>query len=96
MKNYQNETTEVIDLNGGVMVPGFIDAHGHFLQQGLAKIVADLLPAPDGKVNSIAKVGEVDGVIETLKKWAEGTQESSEGKDGIKNTDQNFTDLLCL
>jgi predicted amidohydrolase YtcJ len=87
MKNYQNETTEVIDLNGGVMVPGFIDAHGHFLQQGLAKIVADLLPAPDGKVNSIAKVGKFDGVIETLQKWAEGRQESSDGKDGIKNTE---------
>jgi predicted amidohydrolase YtcJ len=76
MLKYQNETTEVIDLNGDVMVPGFIDAHGHFLQQGLAKIVADLLPPPDGKVNSIAGV---DGVIETLQKWAAVKEQDSEG-----------------
>jgi predicted amidohydrolase YtcJ len=81
MLKYQNATTEVIDLNGDVMVPGFIDAHGHFLQQGLAKVVADLLPPPDGKVESIAKV------IETLTEWAKGKQQSSEGNEEINNTD---------
>lgn len=33
LSKYQSDTTEIIDLNGSVMVPGFIDAHGHFLDK---------------------------------------------------------------
>ena len=36
------------------MIPGLIDAHGHVLGVGLQSISANLLPAPDGAVNSIA------------------------------------------
>jgi predicted amidohydrolase YtcJ len=35
-------------------VPGFVDAHSHFAGVGTQAIVANLLPAPDGAVNTIA------------------------------------------
>ncbi len=73
--HHKSDTTEIIDLNGSVMVPGFIDAHGHFLQQGLAKIVADLLPPPDGGVKTI------DEVVTVLKEWATGKQQGSDGSE---------------
>lgn len=46
--------TQVFDLKGRTMVPGFIDPHGHLFMQGIAAAVADLLPPPDGPVDSIA------------------------------------------
>jgi predicted amidohydrolase YtcJ len=52
----KSDTTQIIDLNGKVMVPGFIDAHGHMFGQGIATTVAGLLPPPDGDVDSIAKL----------------------------------------
>ena len=39
--------TEVIDLAGALAVPGFIDAHAHFLGVGRAKMQLDLRPAAD-------------------------------------------------
>ena len=35
-------------------MPGFVDAHSHFSGVGTQAIVANLLPAPDGSVNTIA------------------------------------------
>jgi len=49
-------TTQVFDLKGQTMVPGFIDPHGHLFMQGIAATVADLLPPPDGPVDSIPKL----------------------------------------
>ena len=34
-------------------MPGFIDAHSHFAGVGTQSIVANLLPSPDGPVNTI-------------------------------------------
>lgn len=45
--------TEVISLSGNTIVPGFIDGHSHFAGVGTQSIVANLLPAPDGPVNTI-------------------------------------------
>ncbi len=53
---WQSSTTQVFDLQGKTLVPGFIDPHGHVFQQGVAALVADLLPPPDGDVDSIAKL----------------------------------------
>jgi predicted amidohydrolase YtcJ len=49
----QGPDTEVISLSGKTIVPGFIDAHSHFAGVGTQSIVANLLPAPDGPVNTI-------------------------------------------
>ena len=35
----------VVDLGGKTVLPGFIDAHGHFLSLGLARMTVDLLGA---------------------------------------------------
>jgi hypothetical protein len=51
---YRNTETKVVDLNGKTVVPGFIDAHSHFGGVGTQAIVANLLPMPDGPVNTIA------------------------------------------
>lgn len=60
----KGKTTQIIDLQGKTLVPGFIDPHGHLFQQGLASVVADLLPPPDGDVDTIAKLQD------KLKTWA--------------------------
>ena len=44
---------EVIDLEGRTIVPGFIDAHGHYPGAGLAAVFVDLNSPPIGSVESI-------------------------------------------
>ena len=61
----KGSTTQMFDLQGKTIVPGFIDPHGHVFQQGLAASVADLLPPPDGTVDSIAKLQE------KLREWSQ-------------------------
>ena len=51
---HKGQETKLQDLLGHTMIPGLIDAHGHVLGVGLQSISANLLPAPDGAVNSIA------------------------------------------
>lgn len=51
--------TQMIDLAGRCMIPGFIDPHGHIVLGGLQAVSANLLPAPDGKVNDIASMQAV-------------------------------------
>ena len=56
IEQLKGKSTQIIDLQGQTMVPGFIDPHGHLFQQGVAAVVADLLPPPDGDVDTIAKL----------------------------------------
>jgi predicted amidohydrolase YtcJ len=39
------DTTEVIDLQGRLAIPGFIESHGHYLGLGRAKMILDLTTA---------------------------------------------------
>jgi predicted amidohydrolase YtcJ len=55
--------TQVIDLKGGTLLPGFIDSHGHVMGGGLQALSANLLAPPDGKVNDIASLQQ------TLRDW---------------------------
>ncbi len=48
--------TAQVDLAGRTMVPGFVDAHGHVVSAGLQAASANLLPQPDGNVNSFAEL----------------------------------------
>lgn len=43
IKPYINQETEVIDLEGKLAIPGFIDAHGHFTSLGESKLELDLM-----------------------------------------------------
>jgi predicted amidohydrolase YtcJ len=40
---YIGPETEVIDLDGQLAIPGFIESHGHFLGVGAAKMQLDLM-----------------------------------------------------
>jgi predicted amidohydrolase YtcJ len=51
--------TQVIDLGGRTMVPGFVDAHGHIFMGGLQAATANLLSPPDGEVTDIASLQRV-------------------------------------
>tara|TARA_R110002049_G_scaffold9894_6_gene49385 strand:+ start:3365 stop:5074 length:1710 start_codon:yes stop_codon:yes gene_type:complete len=55
------EDTQVVDLRGRTMLPGFIDAHGHFPGSGLSVIAADLNSPPIG--NNLA-IGDVLAALE--------------------------------
>ena len=57
--------TQLVDLKGQTLVPGFVDAHGHVVIGGLQAISANLLAPPDGKVTDIASLQQ------TLRDWAQ-------------------------
>jgi predicted amidohydrolase YtcJ len=55
--------TQLVDLKGRTLVPGFVDAHGHIVVGGLQALSANLLAPPDGKVQDIASLQQ------TLRDW---------------------------
>jgi predicted amidohydrolase YtcJ len=57
--------TQLVDLAGKTLLPGFIDPHGHVFNTGIQAISANLLPRPDGAANDIAEVQNI------LKSWVE-------------------------
>ena len=57
----------VVDLEGRALLPGFIDAHGHFPGAGLYEVYADLNSPPIGTVRSI------DDILERLAEQAAQT-----------------------
>ena len=50
---YRGASTQVLDLRGRALIPGFYDAHGHIFMGGLQAVSANLLPPPDGNVTDI-------------------------------------------
>jgi predicted amidohydrolase YtcJ len=61
-ETFPKPTLEV-DLKGKTLLPGFIDAHGHIFNTGIQALAANLLPPPDGQVNSI------QSVLDVLNEW---------------------------
>lgn len=57
--------TQLVDLEGRTLVPGFVDAHGHIVVGGLQALSANLLAPPDGKVQDIASLQQ------TLRDWVQ-------------------------
>lgn len=57
IKNFIGNSTKVIDLNGKLAIPGFIDSHAHFLSIGEAKMNLDLNDAKNWP-EIVAKVAE--------------------------------------
>ncbi|MEM7434300.1 MAG: amidohydrolase [Myxococcota bacterium] len=64
MAPFVERAAVVVDLDGATVVPGFIEAHGHFPGAGLAAVAADLNSPPIASVTSIeesiAALQEVD------------------------------------
>jgi predicted amidohydrolase YtcJ len=52
----RGESTEVVDLAGNVMLPSFIDAHGHFMNALQVVKWANVAGPPVGDVTSIADI----------------------------------------
>lgn len=59
----QSPDTEVVDLGGKTLIPGFMDGHGHVFNTGIQALSANLLAPPDGEVTDIASLQQ------TLKDW---------------------------
>jgi predicted amidohydrolase YtcJ len=51
---HAGDTTEMNDLGGKTLVPGFIDAHSHLVQQSMKFSVVNLDPDPIGDVKTMA------------------------------------------
>ena len=57
MDAYIGADTEVIELDGRLAIPGFIEGHGHFLGLGRAKMILDL--------NGVSSWDEIIAMVET-------------------------------
>ena len=62
--------TQLIDLEGKTMLPGFVDAHGHMFVGGIQALSANLLAPPDGNVKDIASLQKV------VKEWVVANEEA--------------------
>lgn len=64
-------STQLIDLQGKTLAPGFIDGHAHVSGFGLQAVGANLLAPPDGQVTSI------DELVAVLKDWANSSDDDT-------------------
>ena len=74
---HQGPATEVADLAGRTLLPGFVDAHGHVFIGGLQALSANMLAPPDGEVKDIASLQQ------TLRNWAAANADAVEKFDLI-------------
>ena len=60
LRKYQGKNTKVIDLHGKLVIPGFIESHGHFASLGQAKMMLDLTKAKSWQaiVRQVAKAAK--------------------------------------
>ena len=67
---FKGDSTQIIDLENKIMIPGFIDAHGHFMGMGNSKLILDLRPAQS--YDDILKI--VEDAVKKAKagEWIEG------------------------
>ena len=56
---YRGAATEMVDLQGGALLPGFIDSHSHVTMVAAKLAAADLSPKPAGAVASFADIRAV-------------------------------------
>lgn len=66
LARWKSEGTEVVDLAGKTVVPGFIDAWGQMSRLGLATVAAQLQSPPEGSV------ADVNGLLRALRDWSKG------------------------
>lgn len=66
LARWKSEGTEVVDLAGKTVVPGFVQAWGELSRLGLASVAAPLQSAPEGQV------ADVNGLIRALREWGRG------------------------
>ncbi len=59
MQSLQGPNTEMVDLAGNCLMPGFIDPHSHVVMQSAKFAVANLDPYPIGKVKTIEDIQRI-------------------------------------
>jgi predicted amidohydrolase YtcJ len=69
--------TQMIDLAGRTMLPGFVDPHGHMVIGGLQALSANMLAPPDGEIK------DIPGMVATLKAWAKANAAAVKGANVI-------------
>lgn len=70
IKPLADDKTQMIDLKGKTLLPGFIDPHGHFHKSGTFKLLrVDLYPPPIGTIT------KMDELVAKLKKNADTMKE---------------------
>ena len=72
MEALKGEGTEMFDLAGRAMLPGFVDSHGHVVLGGIQALSANMLAPPDGDVSDIASLQE------GLRAWMDENREAVE------------------
>lgn len=60
---HQRWYSSVIDLNGKTLMPGFVDAHSHFLATGLSSVLVDLNSSPAGSIDSLEQMYQAIGDV---------------------------------
>ncbi len=65
---FRGESTRVVDLGERALLPGFIDAHGHFLGAGRALDALSLHSPPVGDVTNINEL------VAKIQRWIEEKQ----------------------
>lgn len=60
INRYIGDATEVVELNGRLAIPGFIESHGHYLRLGESKTILDLTTAKRWD-DIVAQVGSAAG-----------------------------------
>ncbi len=73
---HKGDQTQVFDLGGSTMLPGFVDSHGHVVFGGLQALSANLLAPPDGEVS------DIESLQDTLRAWIEANAKAVE-KTGV-------------
>jgi predicted amidohydrolase YtcJ len=66
---HRGSATEVVDLGGRALLPGFVDSHGHVFMGGLQALSANLLAPPDGAVTDIVALQR------TIRDWMSANRE---------------------
>jgi predicted amidohydrolase YtcJ len=70
VRGWAGERARVVDLAGRTVLPGFIDAHGHFPGEGVWSVVVDLRSPPMAEVDDLQDV--VDRLSERADELADG------------------------
>jgi len=81
--------SRIVDLQGQTVIPGFIEAHGHFPFSGYDAVGVNLNSPPIGSMTSISEI------LETLKKKAAG-MEKGKWVVGVGYDDTNLAEKRLL
>ena len=69
---HRGDGTEMFELDGRTMVPGFVDSHGHVVLGGIQALSANMLAPPDGEV------ADIPSLQQGLRSWVEANRETVE------------------